>query len=456
MPGMAIIAAVILSGCTGASAVLGASWPGLSVSQNTIYLSYGKVYALNHDGTPLWSFPAPPNQLAANQAFFAPPAVSDHLVVVTDYTDSMFGINPADGTQKWMFKYKSPSSGSRFIGGPILGDKLIYAATVDGVVHAIPTDNQSGAAQEAWSYATDGNIWATPLLDSGTLYVTSLDGHVYALDAGTGKLQWKFPDETSAPENPPMRGIVGTPTLHNGVLYFGSLNNRLYALDTNTRKVLWRYDTTNWVWSSPVIDDNTGYLVGADLDGHIFAIDPAKSTADKVAVVWPVDTTTLVVNGTIVGAPLLETMDDGTRVAYITTGGDPNLLVLNAKNGSVIRSKTITNTTQTSFLIIPTGPNTRTVKLYPAPVLTRDSRDATLLLASHEGDNVIYALNGKTLAEQWTLSLKDADAKLVAKTQPTTDPQTGLFSGPVNTFLLIISVFLLISLVLRSPKGGKK
>jgi outer membrane protein assembly factor BamB len=282
-----------------------------------------------------------------------------------------------------------------------------------------------------------------------------MDRHVYALDAETGKLQWKFPDQSSAPENPPLGGIVGTPTLHNGVLYFGSFNNHLYALDVKTREVLWRYETTNWVWGSPVVDDETGYVIAADLDGHIFAVDPASSGPGDKKAAWTVNAKPVTTGAkvSVVGSPVLRKMDDKTSVVYITTDGDPNLYILNAKDGTnALGPKTVTNTFQTSFLFIPTGSNTRPVKLYPSSVFSDD----TLIVATFEGDHALFALDGKTLTDKWKVSLKDTDSKLqAAKGQPADQNQGGLLGNPINTLLLITAVFLLVSLVLR-PQGKKK
>jgi len=446
-----VIATPILSGCTGASTVLGASWPGLAVQNNTIYLSYAKVYAFDVNGTPKWSFPDSSHQLAQNQAFFAPPASDDKLVVVTDYTDSVFGLDPATGTQQWVFK----SNGSRFIGGPVLSDKLIYAATADGIVHAIDRNASEGVAKEVWKFPTEGSIWSTPLLVEGTLYVTSMDKHVYAIDAETGSLKWKYPDQDSEPETPPLGGIVGAPALHKGVLYFSSFNNRLYALDVETHKILWRYQTSNWVWGSPVVDDTTGYVVAADVDGHIFAIDPTSSDPKKP--VWTVTATNTYSPGTraiVVGSPVLRTLDDGTPVVYIVSDGQPNLYVLKVKDGSnAIEPKSITYTTKTMFLFWETGGTNPPlpVKLYAPPAFTDD----TILLATHEGPNALYTLDAKTLKEtRPPVALKDVDSTLLAKSGPQPDQNTGLLGDP-KTLLLMVGVFFVVSLLLR-PGQGKK
>ena len=455
------IAAPILSGCTGASTVLTASWPGLAVENNTIYLSYAKVYSLGLDGTPKWSFPDPNHQLQSGQAFFAPPASNDKLVVVSDYTDSVFGLDPASGQEQWVFK----TNKSRIIGGPVMGDKYIYAASADGILHAIdasslsPSSSGEKTAKEAWSFTTEGSIWSTPLLDSGTLYVTSMDKHVYALDAETGKLQWKYPDQNSAPENPALGGIVGAPALHKGVLYFSSFNNRLYALDVETHKILWRYTTENWVWGSPVVDDSTGYVIAADLNGNIFAIDPAGSNPEKP--VWKVTAKPPPggLHASVVGSPALRMLADGTPAVYVGSDSDPDLYVLKVKDGSnalPASPKSLTYTTPTTFLFWETGGTNPPLplKLYPSPVFSDD----TLYLATSEGPNALYSLDANSLeykSGEKPIATKDVDTALLAKTnQP--QPDNGILGNP-QTLLFMLVIFLVVTLVLRpGPQGGKK
>jgi outer membrane protein assembly factor BamB len=172
---------VSTTGCAGSAAMLaGSSWPGITVSDDTAYIAYNnKVYAVapqtDQDTiTVRWSFP---EEVDSGQTFFAPPAVTEDMVIVTDYRDSLFALNPADGKQLWAFK----SEGSHFIGSAAIGENLIYAATVDGTLHAL--DRATGS--ETWSYVAQGHVWSTPLLADDVLYVTSLDRHLYALDRGS-------------------------------------------------------------------------------------------------------------------------------------------------------------------------------------------------------------------------------------------------------------------------------
>ena len=53
-------------------------------------------------------------------------------------------------------------------------------------------------------------------------------------------------------------------------MYVGSRDNRLYALDASTGDLLWRYETGGDVDSSPAVSGGVVY-VGSD-DDHLYAI----------------------------------------------------------------------------------------------------------------------------------------------------------------------------------------
>lgn len=430
-----IAAAVLLSGCA-SSGPTGASWPGITVADQNIYLAYHKIYAVTPDGKMDWYFP---HTLSGGQAFFAPPAVSGDMVVVTDYTDTVFALNRSTGETLWLFK----SNRARFVGSAVITDKFVYAATVDGIVHAL---NKSDGTQ-AWFFSAEGPVWATPLLDGDTLYIVSLDRHLYALNAGTGDLKWKFPENPADAGDPPMGPLVTTPTLQDGVLYFGSFNYHVYALDTASRKVLWSYDTTNWVWSSPVYDEESKLLIGADLDGHIFALHPDDGT-----VAWKYDA-----KAPVVGAPLLSTREDGSRVAVITVGatldGATNLLVLKTDDGSsVTPPDSIKATFSQNFLFIPLGTNERTIPMY-APAVAADK---LLLVGAHEGDVQIYALDSESLDRKWEFNSAKQEEAAKAATAP---PDQGLFGSgsPITQILPIVLIAMLVFILFgqRRGPGGK-
>ncbi len=66
---------------------------------------------------------------------------------------------------------------------------------------------------------------SSPIVENGVVYVGSSDGNIYALDAKTGKLIWRY--ATSG-------RIWSSPTYWKGAVYVGSSDNRLYALNAPT------------------------------------------------------------------------------------------------------------------------------------------------------------------------------------------------------------------------------
>lgn len=86
-----LLAAVLLSGCTGAIA-----WPGLAADEQTTYLANGQfVYAINSsDGVERWHYPL---QADSKLTFYAAPVVtSDGLVIIgsSGINHSLIAVNP--------------------------------------------------------------------------------------------------------------------------------------------------------------------------------------------------------------------------------------------------------------------------------------------------------------------------------------------------------------------------
>ena len=99
----------------------------------------------------------------------------------------------------------------------------------------------------AWSYdlGTRRGLEATPLVNDGILYTTSAWSLVYALDARTGRLLWKY-DPHVAKDHAKFvccdvvnRGVA----MYKGRLYLGTLDSRLIALDAKTGSLVWQVPT---------------------------------------------------------------------------------------------------------------------------------------------------------------------------------------------------------------------
>lgn len=157
----------------------------------------------------------------------------------------------------------------------------------------ISTDNV-GQMGLAWSYElfTNRGVEATPIVVDGTMYVTSAWSVVYALDAKTGALKWKYDPKVDkqvgfhACCDVVNRGVA----VWKGRVYAGILDGRLVALDAGNGGVVWSIQTTDpklpyTVTQAPrvvhgkVLIGNSGSEYG--VRGYLSAYD-----ADNGKLVW--------------------------------------------------------------------------------------------------------------------------------------------------------------------------
>src|SRR5689334_7347355 len=120
------------------------------------------------------------------------------------------------------------------ISAPKTDGKRIFFGSTNYIFYAVePT------CAEAWKFPTRDRIKSDPLVEGGRVYVSSYDGHLYALDAASGERLWTFPDGAA-------KLTVGdfsysSPVLKDGVLYVGNLDGNLYAIKADDGSLVWRF-----------------------------------------------------------------------------------------------------------------------------------------------------------------------------------------------------------------------
>lgn len=185
---------------------------------------------------------------------------------------------------KWKFV-----TGSRVIGSPVIYDNAIYFGSDDGNVYSVDAEN----GRQLWKTSTRGPVPCTPAIVKGTVYVGSYDGKFYALDTKTGNVKWKFATEGERRfeakglhgMQPKMQTIadpfdiyLSSPVVTEGSVYFGSGDGHLYALDAESGKLRWRFKTGDVVHASPAYAN--GVLFVGSWDSYFYAVD-AKSGKEK-------------------------------------------------------------------------------------------------------------------------------------------------------------------------------
>jgi quinohemoprotein ethanol dehydrogenase len=100
----------------------------------------------------------------------------------------------------------------------------------------------------AWSLDLPGEqtLEATPLAVDGTLYFTGSASTVYAVNAQSGRLLWRYDPEIYKYMPSHMKYIFGVnrgAAYWNGEVFVGTIDGRLIALDAKSGKLLWSQTT---------------------------------------------------------------------------------------------------------------------------------------------------------------------------------------------------------------------
>ncbi len=302
--GLALLAAVAAAGC---SRIAPGSWPGVGVDDETVWVAYQQqVHAVaRNTGALRWSFPQEPER---NRLFFAPPRLTadGQRLIVGGYDKVLYALDPNTGAVQWTFDRAQ----DRYIGAVLVTPNAIYAPNADGTLYALEPNGQL-----RWTFTTQAALWAPPATDGQRLYLASMDHHLYALDAATGKELWRLKMEGA---------LTSTPTLLDGVLYVGELATQVAAVDAAQGQVLWQTPTDAWVWHSPTPLGDDALVVG-DMEGQVYAL--ARGDGQ---VRWQTE-----VPGGVIGAPAV--VED---TVFVTTR-QGQLVALDAASGAVKWTKAL-------------------------------------------------------------------------------------------------------------------
>ncbi len=122
------------------------------------------------------------------------------------------------------------------------------------------TSRSGPRIEPAWIFETEDEIRGNLRYVKGLVLVGSYDHNVYALDARTGEMRWKFATEG---------GVVSQPASDGRFVYFGSQDGRVYALRLSDATQMWVADTQSPVHSSAALHEQL-LIIGSD-DGHLYA-----------------------------------------------------------------------------------------------------------------------------------------------------------------------------------------
>jgi outer membrane protein assembly factor BamB len=246
--------------------------------------------------------------------------------------------------KKWTF-----TAGNQVFSSPAIANGVVYVGSDDDKVYAL----NAATGAKVWSFTTGSQVYSSPAVANGLVYVGSVDHKVYALNASTGAKVWSFTTGSYA---------ESSPVIANGIVYVGSDDNKVYALNAATGANVWSFTTGGYVFSSPAVANGILYI--GSTDDKVYALNAATG-----AKMWSFTT----------GNEVLSSPAVANGVIYVGSV-DNKVYALKASTGVKLWSFTTGSAAESS----------------PAVA------NGIVYVGSY--DNKVYALNASTGAKVWSFT----------------------------------------------------
>merc|ERR1712185_495678 len=114
-----------------------------------------------------------------------------------------------------------------------------------------------------WRSERIGWVSSSPVVNDGLVYVGSHDGYGFAFNADNGSLIWKFQTISLY--------VKSNPIVSNGIVYIGSndeggpgptrpVGSWMYALDAKTGALKWKYQANDYLGRAAAVSDGVLYF----------------------------------------------------------------------------------------------------------------------------------------------------------------------------------------------------
>ncbi|HNQ54579.1 MAG TPA: PQQ-binding-like beta-propeller repeat protein, partial [Methanothrix sp.] len=306
-----------------------------------------------HEPDLLWSA-----SLTGHGIISAAPAISGERLYVPNWPDMTFKgelglacLDRADGKLIWL----NPLGGKGGASSPALEEGRVFVGSLTGDIFCI----DAGTGQTVWNRTLDKDpqwwgVASSPLIHDGMLYIMSFsDGTLHALSLD-GQELWNLSTGEVSP-------YLSAAT-REGRLYLPGGDPALYCLNASTGELLWNKDTPSQITATPTVGDKMVFVAAKEA---ILALD-----AQSGELIWSAD-----FNGSI-SSPALSS-------GHLYVGSDDKPLgqvsCFDAENGSLIWSSEVNGPVKSSPLVL----------------------DGLVYLGTNCEEGTIYALHADNGSEAW-------------------------------------------------------
>jgi outer membrane protein assembly factor BamB len=228
--------------------------PVLNEAQNVIYFTSkdNNIYAVNTiSGIPIWIY-------STNDYIVNSPVINNNTIIVTSKDNNVYFIANDTGKIKNITRIGNSNKPA------VYNDSYIFT-TINGKIISIGKNN--------WTYTINDEIMTAPIMgDNGEIvYIASNNGMIYGLDVLTGNKLWYsnvnskiYSDPVLSPRCDSYRCIQS--------LYITTLDGGIYAFNTTFDKSNWRikYDG---IYKEHSITNNIIISIDNDIGTTLYLID---------------------------------------------------------------------------------------------------------------------------------------------------------------------------------------
>jgi quinohemoprotein ethanol dehydrogenase len=281
---LALVAALVLAACGGSGGTTTTSSTATSESETAETSEEGGIAA-----APVFTSEELYEHAGANWITNGGSTTNDRFSTLDEVNTE----NVKELKGDWMTKIGQNATAAKFSaeGTAIAYEGTLYASDGGDNVYAM----DAGTGEILWTYEPHlppdplGEVvccgWDNRgvAIGDGMVFVSQLNGNEVALDQSTGKVKWS----TNIEESKKGFSITSAPLYYNGKVYVGGsggeygIRGRLTALDAKTGKMEWRFWTTpspketggdTWpdngtykeggasIWNTPTVNPETGML----------------------------------------------------------------------------------------------------------------------------------------------------------------------------------------------------
>jgi outer membrane protein assembly factor BamB len=216
----------------------------------------------------------------AKARYIAAPLVLDKVVLAPSADHYLYAID-FQGIQVGKFQ-----ADAALWSQPLYDGKTIYQASLGHTLYALDPTNIGKAL---WQLDLGGGVVSTPIIDkNGILYIGTLANEVLAVDTNTRKIVWRIPTN---------EGVWTSPVLNDGTLFISTKTGTVMGINSADGKEIWKTDIGGLVTGGGAItpsgivfttvtgDRNTG---ASEDGGDVVMLDFAKGTK-----IWTTSTKSL-------------------------------------------------------------------------------------------------------------------------------------------------------------------